>query len=178
MIAATVIGWQKIGELLVSDTTEAVVGNLGSLGFRQEVWRAAIWGLRDFPFTGMGMGTFRKVSRVLYPMNVSPTYDIAHAHNQFLQTGMDLGIPGLIAFIAMWLIAGWLLWQTIRRTDDIFIKVVAMGIAASLGGYFVYALSDTVSLGAKPGFFLWWLFAFAAGVYMLEIKRDLLLQPD
>jgi len=166
VIAAGVIGWQKIGELLVSDTTEAVVGNLGSLGFRQEVWRAAIWGLRDFPFTGMGMGTFREVSRVLYPMNVSPTYDIAHAHNQFLQTGMDLGIPGLIAFIAMWLIAAWLLWCTIRRTDDVFIKAVAMGVTASLAGYFVYGLSDTVALGAKPGFFLWWLFALAAGVYM------------
>ncbi len=168
VIAASIIGWQKIGELLVSDATAAVVGNLGSLGFRQEVWRAAIWGISDFPFTGMGMGTFREVSRVLYPLNVSPTYDIAHAHNQFLQTGVDLGIPGLIAFIAMWLVTVWLLWRTIRCTNDAFIKVVAMGVTASLAGYFVYALSDTVALGAKPGFFLWWLFALSAGVNILQ----------
>jgi len=114
------------------------------------------------------MGTFREVSRVLYPLNVSPTYDIAHAHNQFLQTGVDLGIPGLIAFIAMWLVTVWLLWRTIRCTNDAFIKVVAMGVTASLAGYFVYALSDTVALGAKPGFFLWWLFALSAGVNILQ----------
>lgn len=169
VIAAGVIGWQKIGELLVSDTTEAIVGNLGSLGFRQEVWRVALWGLGDFPFTGMGMGTFRKVARVLYPLNVSPKYDIAHAHNQFLQTGLDLGILGMAAFLAVWLIAGFLLARTIRHTDtdDVFIKSVAVGSVASLGGYFVYALSDTVALGAKPGFFLWWLFAFSTGVYQL-----------
>ncbi len=169
VVAASAIGWQKIGDLLVSDATEAVVGNLGSLGFRLEVWRVALWGLRDFPFTGMGMGTFRKVARVLYPLNVSPTYDIAHAHNQFLQTGLDLGILGLIAFLAIWFLAGWLLWQTICHTEDGFIKAVALGVAAALSGYFVYGLSDTVALGAKPGFFLWWLFAFSAGVYLLEV---------
>ena len=62
-------------------------------------------------------------------------------------------------------IAGYLLVQTIRHTKDAFVKSVAVGVTASLGGYFIYALSDTIALGTKPGFFLWWLFALAAGVY-------------
>jgi len=90
IVAATFIGWDKVGELWGSDAAEAMVGNLGSLGFRQEVWRAGLWGVADFPFTGMGLGTFREVARVLYPLNVSPSYDIANAHNIFLQTALDL----------------------------------------------------------------------------------------
>ncbi|RME42070.1 MAG: hypothetical protein D6796_14965 [Caldilineae bacterium] len=165
IVAASAIGWGRVGELLVSDATEAVVGDLGSLGFRFEVWRAALWGIADFPFTGMGLGTFREVVRLLYPLRVAPAYDIAHAHNQFLQTALDLGLAGLVAYVAMWLEAAFLLWQTLRQTADPFIRGVALGVAASLAGYFVYALTDTVALGAKPGLFLWWLFAMTVGVY-------------
>jgi len=170
--AATYIGWDVAGELLVSDATEAVVGNLGSLGFRQEVWGAAMWGAADFPFTGMGLGTFREVSRVLYPMNVAPGYDIAHAHNHFLQTALDLGIAGLIAYIALWLGSAYLLFQALQRSADLFVRGTAMGVGASLAGYFVYGLSDTIALGAKPGFFLWWLFALSVGLYQQSLLAE------
>ncbi|MFQ5576482.1 MAG: O-antigen ligase family protein [Anaerolineae bacterium] len=174
IVAAGVIGWWTMGELLVSDATEAVVGDLGSRGFRGEVWTAARWGVSDFPCTGLGLGPFREVARLLYPLQVSPTYDIAHAHNQFLQTALDLGLAGLVAYVAIWLEAGFLLWQTLRQTEDRFIRGAALGIAASLAGYFVYGLTDTVALGAKPGLFLWWLFALSAGLYgqVTAIRRE------
>ena len=122
IVLVTFVGWSRVADLLVSDATEAVVGNLGSLGFRQEVWRAALWGIADFPFTGMGLGTFREIARVLYPLNVSPTYDIAHAHNHFLQTGLDLGLLGLVAYVALWMGAGYLLWQTIQHLKHALTK--------------------------------------------------------
>lgn len=167
---ASLVGWETVGNLLVSDTTEAMVGNLGSLGFRQEVWRAALWGVSDFPFTGMGMGTFREVSRVLYPMNVAPSYDIAHAHNQFLQTALDLGIPGLVAYIALWLGGGYLLWQTIVQATDPLMRALAIGVSGAFAGFAVYGLSDAVALGSKPGFFWWWLLALSVGVYQLRLE--------
>ena len=47
---------------------------------------------------------------MLYPLfTVSPDVDIGHAHNEFLQAGLDLGIPGLIAFIALYIGVFWML---------------------------------------------------------------------
>ena len=178
-IAGTLmIGWETVGNLLVSDTTEAMIGNLGSLGFRQEVWRAALWGLADFPFTGMGMGTFREVSRVLYPMNVAPSYDIAHAHNQFLQTGLDLGFPGLIAYLALWLGAAYLLRQTIVQATTPLMRALAIGVSSAYIGFAVYGLSDAVTLGSKPGFFWWWLLALSVGTYQYRFASNNAATPE
>jgi putative inorganic carbon (HCO3(-)) transporter len=94
--------------------------SLDSIKGRMEVWASALYGIRDFPLTGMGMNTFRKVMPVLYPMlNISQNIDIGHAHNEFLQAALDLGIPGLIAFIALYVIAFWMLIQTWQCTDVI-----------------------------------------------------------
>jgi putative inorganic carbon (HCO3(-)) transporter len=87
--------------------------SLNSLDGRLEIWSRAIYGIQDFPFTGMGMGAFRRVVQVLYPLFlVGPDSDIGHAHNEFLQAALDLGILGLIAFIALYIVAFWMLIQT------------------------------------------------------------------
>ncbi|MBE3119188.1 MAG: O-antigen ligase family protein [Candidatus Atribacteria bacterium] len=92
--------------------------SLNSLEGRLELWSRAIYGIQDFPLTGMGMNAFRKVVPVLYPLfQVGPDTDIGHAHNEFLQAALDLGIPGLIAFIGLNIGAFWMLirtWQSTR----------------------------------------------------------------
>ena len=102
--------------------------SLNSLEGRLEVWSSAIYGIQDFPFTGMGMNTFRKVVPVLYPLfTISPDIDIGHAHNEFLQAALDLGIPGLIAFLALYIGAFWMLWDIGKEVSD------AKGQASSVG---------------------------------------------
>ena len=55
-----------------------------SLDSRVEIWSRALYALQDFPFTGVGLGTFRRVVNLLYPLFlVPPDVDIAHAHNIF-----------------------------------------------------------------------------------------------
>lgn len=79
---------------------------------RLEVWSRAIYGIQDFPLTGMGMNTFRYVVQVLYPIfSFPPDIDIGHAHNEFLQAALDLGLFGLVAFIALYLGAFGMLWR-------------------------------------------------------------------
>ncbi len=86
-----------IGDVL---TVEALGGVATLSNFRLDVWTQAYAGLQDFPFTGMGFGTFRALLFLLYPTRISPSYNVGHAHNFFLQTGLDFGLPGLIAMIA------------------------------------------------------------------------------
>ncbi|MCZ7669977.1 MAG: hypothetical protein M5U34_23775 [Chloroflexi bacterium] len=104
----------------------------------------------------MGMNNFRKVVHILYPLFlISPDTDIAHAHNHWLQAGLDLGIPGMIAYMSLWLGLAAMLWQTWRRAADGWLRVLSLGFIGCLAAYFVYGLLDTVALGARPGFVFW-----------------------
>lgn len=152
--------------------TEAI-GTL-NLKSRYELWSRAIEGIADFPFTGMGMNGFRRVMPILYPaFSISPTWDFAHAHNHFLQVALDLGIPGLVAYLALWLGAGFLLFQTISQATERFYQIVALGLIGSFTAYFVYGITDTVALGAKPGFVFWWALALVVATHHLFYQNKL-----
>ncbi|MBA4380309.1 MAG: hypothetical protein C0393_06495 [Anaerolinea sp.] len=163
--------------------------SLNSLEGRLEVWSRAIYGIQDFPFTGMGMNAFRKVVPVLYPLFlVSPDVDIGHAHNEFLQAGLDLGIPGLIAFIALYMIAFWMLadiWKATRHpplnTDHwslitghwpLVTRSLTLGLGGGLLAHMLYGLTDAVALGAKPGLLFWMLLGLIAGLYEQTRARE------
>jgi putative inorganic carbon (HCO3(-)) transporter len=91
--------------------------------------------------------------------------DIAHAHNQFLQVGVDLGIPGLIAYIAIWLGLVGMLQQSWQLANEPLSRLFIVGFTASLVASFVFGLTDTVALGAKPGFMFWFLLGLITGHY-------------
>jgi putative inorganic carbon (HCO3(-)) transporter len=115
--------WEEVRTLITGSNLSADPAlSLNSLEGRLEIWSRAIYGIQDFPFTGMGMNTFRKVVPVLYPLfRIGPDIDIGHAHNEFLQAALDLGIPGLIAFIALYIGAFWMLirtWQSVRLNEQ------------------------------------------------------------
>ncbi len=126
-----------------------------SLEGRVEIWSRALYALQDFPFTGVGLGTFRRVVNLLYPLFLIPAdIDIAHAHNIFLQVGVDLGLGGLVAYGALLLVAGAVAWQAIRGEDRMR-GHIALGLLAALIGLHVYGLADALALGSKPGLAFW-----------------------
>jgi putative inorganic carbon (HCO3(-)) transporter len=137
---------------------------------RMELWVRAICGIQDFPLTGMGMNTFRRVVHVLYPLVlIAPDTEISHAHNEFLQAALDLGIPGLIAFVALYLIAFWILAQVWKSAEGFALapltRAIALGCGAGLGAHMIYGMTEVVALGAKPGFVFWMLLGLVAGLY-------------
>lgn len=164
-----------------------------SLQQRVVIWSNAIKGIQDFPFTGMGLNNFRKLEPVLYPSpDLRSERDLGHAHNEFLQVGVELGIPGLIAFISLYLSAFWLLGKTWRATfflkptpqgsedtdqpakpsqgilvNGILTQSVVLGLGGGLLAHFFYSLVDAVALGAKPGFVFWILLALTSSLFSL-----------
>ena len=91
---------------------------------------------------------------------VGPDKDIAHAHNVFLQVGVDLGLPGLISYVALLVVAAQAGWQKIRRGG--WARWLALGVLAGLVGFHVYGMADTLALGSKPSFLFWWLLGLLA----------------
>ena len=156
--------------------------SLNTMEGRLELWSRAIYGILDFPITGMGMNTFRKVMPVLYPLFlIGPDMDIGHAHNEFLQVALDLGIPGLISFIALYIGAFWMLtdiWKTTchpqLNTDHCLLftghwslvtRSLTLGLGGGLLAHLLYGLTDAVALGAKPGVLFWMLLGLITGLH-------------
>ena len=118
---------------------------------RMEMWSRAVRIIGDFPITGIGMNTFRRVMPAMYPVFlIPPEIDVAHAHNHLLQAALDLGIPGLIAYLWLWFGAAVLLTKTYARA-----RWIAGGMAAGMIAYFAFGTVDAIALGAKVGVFFW-----------------------
>ena len=102
------------------------------------------------------MNVFRKVMPRLYPtVQATPDFDVAHTHNHLLQAALDLGIPGLIAYLAMWLAVGAVLVRVYRRGAGTIARILAGGLGAGLIAHFTFSLTDAIPLGAKVGVLFW-----------------------
>ncbi|MDQ7036360.1 MAG: O-antigen ligase family protein [Anaerolineae bacterium] len=71
---------------------------------RFELWESATRMMLDYPLTGTGMSMFRTATnqeayRIDYYVQRGTTPP--HAHNEWLQIGADLGIPGFLMFVTM-----------------------------------------------------------------------------
>jgi len=141
--------------------------SLNTIWGRFELWSRALYAIQDFPFTGMGMTTFRPVVNVLYPLfSINPDVDFVHPHNHLLAAAVDLGIPGLVAYLGIWIGSAWMLWITWTRTALSIIRGFVLGLGGGMLAYFIYGMTDTVALGTKPGVMWWFLLGLIASLYL------------
>ena len=176
LVGAVILGvgvwrfWPEIAAQLARNPATTGLASPGTLLWRVEVWERSIGYLGDVPFTGYGLGTFRAVDTLFYGPGMIATggdsvFDVGvpHAHNVFLQMGFDTGIPGLIAYLAILLLAARECWSLARRGSGLH-ATLGMGALAALAASHVYGLVDVVALGAKPGVLWWGLLAFTAAL--------------
>lgn len=167
------IGPSRFAEKLVGTAGPgaSAAQGIASLSDRAEIWSRALYGIEDFPFTGMGMNAFRKVMPLLYPLfSTSPDADLAHAHNELLQVALDLGLPGLVAYLAVCMIAVALIMLVWRSTSTAWMRAAVAGIGAGLLAHSVFGITDAVTLGAKPGVFFWALLALLVALWRQSAK--------
>lgn len=164
-------GTVRIGRMLFdvgASTTQ--VGTLDLAG-RVEVWQRAIYMLQDFPYTGIGLNTFSAVANVLYPFFlIGPDTRVPHAHNLLLQTGVDLGIPGLVAFVGLITAFCFVTWRAAHRAQMPYLRAVSFGLLGSMVAYQIFGFTDTITLGAKPGVALWTMLGLAAALHRCSTR--------
>jgi putative inorganic carbon (hco3(-)) transporter len=85
---------------------------VGGVDGRMEIFSRSLLLIQDFPFTGIGMGTFANIVNIFYPFFLYTPFQIVHAHNLFFQIALDLGIPGLIAWLSIYFIVAMLASRT------------------------------------------------------------------
>jgi O-antigen ligase len=179
-----VVGVALLGVMLVSwwdsrpaqeaSATQPISVYDDNFAVRVDTWKSALNGIREYPLTGVGLDGFRKLMPVRYPARSVPdSYDIGHAHNQFLQAILDLGLPGMAGYLAVWIAAGMMTMG--RRAMER--GPWAVGIAAALLASFVHGLTDVVVMVAKPGVVFWAMLALLAASWRLTgMDRESTLQ--
>jgi putative inorganic carbon (HCO3(-)) transporter len=153
--------------LLTVDTTRLIQYLLAvdnpagiAVALRLDMWSRALAMIRDMPFTGIGLNTFPVIQTSFYPgflLGPEP-----HAHNLLLQTALDLGVPGLVAFL--WLLIAWLfmVWRKYQASENHEYRVLLLGLIGGVLAYFVAGFIDAMMLGAKPGVVFWILLGIGA----------------
>jgi len=148
-----------------------------SMQMRLELWSKGLAIIRDFPFTGIGLNNVRLVVPEIYtPLLTFPGVLVGHVHNEYLQAAVDLGLPGLVAFLALELgalqMAG-RVWRadsapgmSTPNSHPVHLRgIVVLGLAGGLLAHMVFGLADATALGAKPGVLFWLLLGLLAGAH-------------
>jgi hypothetical protein len=141
-----------------------------------EIWQRAINMIQDFPFTGIGIGTFGPLAQTLYPV-FSTTTIIPHAHNMLLEVAVDLGIPGLVLYAALlscFAFAAWKAYQTFDRS----LRTLIVGLACGMMAHQVFGLTDAFILGTKLGAVMWVFLGLVAALYVNREKLAKQLKGD
>jgi O-antigen ligase len=151
-------------EFLIISDTQMAPGESGlsardeqSLIGRQDIWESALNILRDYPMTGVGMSMFRDGRvRAQYPAPGYAGNILPHAHNEWLQIGADLGIPGLVIFAGWHITAGFMLLSSWKIGDDRQ-KILTASVFAGMLAHGVFGLADAITLWDRFIFLYWWL---------------------
>ena len=128
---------------------------------RREMWRLGFLFIGDFPWTGVGFNGFRNLATDLYT-SAYETYgmDIAHPHNMWLSVGVDLGIPGIITYLALWVVA---IRRVVRvaSTGHETEVLISQCLLAAWVGFWTFGIADVIPLGSKLGTAVWPAFALS-----------------
>lgn len=172
MIGAEVLLMRAVPESASPTATDtsafALSGrDLSSVNTRFQMWQRSLEMLRDYPLTGIGMAMYRAAIRTpqyQIPYFEKINFTAPHTHNEWLQIAVDLGLPGLIWYAALY---GWVircLWQ-IRRADKRALGIMAVSIAAALAAHAFYGLGDAITFWDRFALVGWAVLALLAGTH-------------
>lgn len=140
----------RVGKLAMVATLVAVVGALllvwsrpvvgpsdlgveASVSTRQTIAAQSVDLVRQYGPVGSGLGTFDKVYRLAEDPASVDLYFVNHAHNDYLELAVELGLPGIalmLLFVTWWALAT---WRMIRSpASDGYAQAGAIASAAIL----------------------------------------------
>jgi O-antigen ligase len=113
---------------------------------------------------GIGLNEFRYLPEI--------KYNVSHAHNKFFHVAVELGIPALIAYLALLMLTGFMIVKTWRskNTNAGRLIIVILGLGCGQLAHAIFEVTDVIPFGAKVGFFPWISLALIVAIYNHIIK--------
>jgi hypothetical protein len=131
-------------------------------GGRTQAWSVGLEAIRQKPLTGVGLNRIR--------LDPGIGYKRAHVHNHMIQTAAELGLPALVALLAIYFGIGTMCVQVWRRGKDPWQKKVIFGLGWGQLAYAFFGITDSITLGAKAGIFFWISLALIAAVHRQVVR--------
>ncbi len=168
IVALNVLSLEYLPMLLFSDLT---MPQWFAVPTRYVIWQHALDLIRASPLTGVGIGAFARIFHT--QVANQPFYanvDIANAHNLVLQAALDVGVPGMLAYVALLLAVSVSAVRVARSLRGTSSAGAAYGLAAGLFAFLLYGTLQVVTLTARAAPLVWYVIALAAASPIL--RRD------
>ncbi len=134
----------------------------GTLFFRIQMWNVVMPVIHANPLVGIGLNEFRYHHEV--------KYKYSHPHNKLLLLAVELGIPGLIAYLALLGCVGYAVVRVWKNSDNTWLSLAVLGLGCGQLAHFLYEMTDAVPFGAKVNVFFWLSLALIMAVYNYNFK--------
>ncbi len=103
------------------------------------LWEIAVDGIKERPFLGRGQGNYINLFNYKYrPELFERETWFDRSHNIFLEWGVAGGIPGMLLYIAIFIVSVFLLWRS--KDTEYYTKVMftALLLAYAIHNFFVF----------------------------------------
>ncbi len=131
---------------------------------RLNLWRTTVNISMDYPLTGIGEDNF---DYYFEKYKVEGYYDATgHPHNDYLNVLVNSGIPGLAAFLSIWIIIIWIGFKTVKNSKDPFLRELSLGSTLAIIGFMVGGVFQNY-YGTFANCWGWW---FMAGLTMTSYR--------
>lgn len=122
------------------------------------IWLVTINIIKDNWISGIGLGS--NPFRNAYRHYTKGSFVYYHAHNTYLQTAAEMGVPGLVVLsILIFILYKYSIKNLIKGKDN-WIKFVAGGILSGLFAVFVHSFVDSIFFMPKTIITFWTLISF------------------
>jgi putative inorganic carbon (HCO3(-)) transporter len=165
MVAATALflGLSRTASM-VGDraATLGAPGREATLQQRQALWQGALKMVKERPLLGFGIGAypfaqseFANVGRPAALVAEAGPSLMEMAHNEYLQTAAEIGVPGLLAYLAMLGLFLATMLRTLKTKSNGFTRFVIIGVTAGVCAQAVDAVSNPAWRYADVSAFFW-----------------------
>jgi O-antigen ligase len=128
--------------------------------FREQFNATSLRMIAARPLAGVGVGQYYRTSALFLTPQMAWTYGHENAHNYFLQTAAELGLPGLALFL-IWIGAALI---SIARALARWVEPRLLGAAAGVSALLATCATGHPLLVNEAAFPFWILFALAFGL--------------
>ncbi len=148
------------------------IGDLAdsSTSYRVYIWQGTMDMLKDFWVTGIGVGT--SAFNHVYPIYAFGAISAPHPHNLYLLLLSEMGILGLLVFVALMIVVLKKLFCTANKSNDRTISVFSSALFSALVGFLVQGIFDNVWYNYRVFLFFFIIIGLSGAVCLVHRKME------
>ena len=146
------------------------IGNLSdsSNAYRITMWEITLDIIKDNWVAGVGFGHLPFKQTFETYIRTHPTF---HAHNTYLETAAEMGIPGLIVFLLFLFTLFKYGIKKLVKLEDKYISTISAGVLSGLGGVMFHGAVENVLYLPKIIITFWILVSFILTLVRIQDEK-------